>query len=473
MIKRALILMTMASLAGVIPLHANNLSLEEYLARVGNLSEDLRAIDKDIQSLRAEIDARDLELTATIDVEVNRFWDDRPTLSANPQDEGRRANVVLAKPLATGTRLSLLGGGDIQNYRAAPNIDQNEMNWELGVSQSLWNNSFGRQTSLRRRRDRDELHTRFLDLTFQRQQIIIDFETLFWDLSYAQQEVKIRNENLVRSRRISSYIKDRVSRSAAERTDMLQAQSLVSGRELQLQAAEDNLRTLQARLHELVNWEGDLLPLEEDIRRDRALLSLPVQANFAPPAPMLIEALRAESDAAYLESLAKYEKDQLKPVLELGYVYGQRGLDTSFSTARSEAGDHDNNFHQVGLLFTAPLDFSLISQARRATEARAEAQSFRSNRSNRQSHVQWADLERTTLEQKERVKTAVEFEKFQQSKSAEERSRYQKGRTTAFQAITFELEAAESELLVYQLLAQLRRTEARARAYIRSSEAVR
>ena len=83
-----------------------------------------------------------------------------------------------------------------------------------------------------------------------------------------------------------------------------------------------------------------------------------------------------------------------------------------------------------------------------------------------QSEVQWDEIERKVGEQKQRLEIARMLAQLQKEKSKEENSRYEKGRTTVFQAITFEQEAAESELLVLQLLNQLRLTEARARLYI-------
>jgi outer membrane protein len=452
-------------------LRAQELSLSAYLDQALTQSEDIRAIEMEVQSLRAEIDARDLELSPTLELELNRFWDRRPSFGSNTQISGEGADLTLSKPFATGTEISLLSGLEASRYQSAALGDQNLFNWEVGVSQSLWQNSFGRQTRLRRKRDQSELRTRFLSLMTERQRLLIEYEWLYWDLAYAQEEVRIREENLGRSRRILTWIQNRLRRAAAERIDSLQAEALVTSRDLQLQVARDNLKRIEASLAERFSGISELKPQQTDFHQERALSSLLIPLEFSPSTPILLDALRARAETDYSRYLSQWEKDRLKPVLEVGYAYGQLGLDASRSQARREAFNNSNRYQEVGVVLATPLNFPLISQSRRAFEIRAEAQGLRAERLTRGSEIQWTDLERNVREQKVRVDTALKLSKLQRDKSNEERTRYERGRTTAFQAITFEQEAAESELLVLQLLAQLRRTEAQARAYTQSQGA--
>lgn len=443
---------------------ANDSSLNSYLENVINHSPEIKALDLDIESLRFEIAARDLELSATFGVGLTRFWDDRPSLSSNYQNEGQSAEFTLAKPFASGTSLNLSSALETAEYRATPS-EQNLINWQLGIAQSLWQNSFGRQTSLRRKRDQNELQSRLLTLLAQRQKTIIDFELLYWDLAYAQKELQIRQDNLDRSQKIFTWIEDRFKRYAAERVDYLQAQALLTSRDLQLQVASDTLKTLNARLKEKLLPDMTLTTNVEELKQDRDVLNLPVKLDFAPVDPILIATLQSQAQAEYLTMKSKLEADQLKPILEVGYSYGQQGLNTSYSTARKEAFSADNDYHQVGITFLMPLDFSLLKKSRLATEYAAKAQASRTDQLKRQSEVSWEDLQRTIAEQKQRVKTALSLAALQTEKSQEERGRYEKGKSTVFQAITFEQDAAESELLALQLISQLRRTEAQARNY--------
>lgn len=443
---------------------SETLSLNDYLHRVSETSEEVRAVDLDIQSLRWEIEARDLELSPTVSAEYLRFWDSRPSSSSSRQTEGHSTEVILHKPLPTGTNLNL--SSYLESAEYLNNTDeQNLLSWQFGVSQSLWQNSFGRQTSLRRQRDREELKSRLLTFLLERQELLMEFEQLYWDIAYTQQELKIREENLDRSRRILSWIEERVGRSAAESVDLLQGQTLVSSRELQLQLSADNLKTLEARLQGKLS-DSEFTPTLDDLKANRDIMTLPASIDFAPSTPVLIDTLQAQAEANFLKATADLESDRLKPVIDIGYSYGQQGFSTSYSTARDQAFSRKNDYHQVGVVFSMPLDFFLVSKSRRAGKAAAEAQNMRAAKFQRQSPIAWEDLERTVEEKKKRVETARKLADLQMKKSEEERSRYEKGRTTVFQAITFEQEAAEGELLVVQLLNQLRQTEAQARIFV-------
>jgi outer membrane protein TolC len=443
---------------------AEDLSLNSYLNQVLKNSEELRAIELDIQSLRMEIEARDLELSPLLAVELLKFWDNRPSLSSNRQTSGKSAEVVLTKPLATGTNLNLSSYLETADYVTSD--EQNLLNWQVGISQSLWQNSFGRQTRLRRQRDQNELKSRLLTLLQDQQERLVEFELLYWDIAYRQQEVKIRKENLERSQKILAWIQERFDRSAAEHVDLLQGQTLVASRELQFQLASETFRSLLARLKEKVLFESEINPVADDLHKERDLFALPATAEFAPSTPVLIETLQTQAQADFLKAKYEFESDQLRPELEVGYSYGRQGLSTSFAAARNQAFSGGRDYHQIGFVFSMPLDLFLIRKSRLAKQTAAEAEQMRSVKFVRHSVVQWEDIEQTVSEQKKRLETARMLAKLQKEKSQEERTRYEKGRTTAFQAISFEQDAAESELLVVQLLNQLRQTEARARVYI-------
>jgi len=444
-------------------------SFDAYLQRVTDESPILKAVELEIKSLRFEIVARDLELSATFGVNLTRFWDSRPSLSSNYQTNGQGAELILSQPFSTGTSLNLTSALETAEYRNNPGDDQNLINWQFGITQSLWQNSFGRQTAMRRKRDQSELQSRLLILLSERQKTIIDFELLYWDLAYAQKEVQIRQENLERSQKIFSWIEDRFKRFAAERVDYLQAQALVANRELALGIATDNLKTLSAQLKGKLSPKFVFTTDPNDLQQERNVLTLPVHLDFAPADPVLIDTLQAQAQADYLKMKSELESDQLRPILEVGYSYGQQGWDTSSSTAREQAFFADNDYHQVGVNFLMPLSWSLINKSRKATQYAAQAQESRAEQLENESQVSWEDLQRTIVEQKQRVKTALSIVELETEKSTEERSRYQKGKSTAFEAITFEQDAAESQLLALQVVSQLRRTEAQARKYTQKS----
>jgi outer membrane protein TolC len=453
------------------------LSLNSFLEYAYQHSQDLKAIDLDIKSLQMEIQARELEQSPSVSLEAIRYWEDRPRSSASSsstyQSDSRSIEMILTQPLPTGTRLELSSDLEAAGYSSASQQDQKIFNGQIGVTQSLWQDALGRKTSLRRKRDKQELQSRQLALLSQRQGIIIDLENAYWDLVYALQEESISRENLGRSRRMETWMKDRLARSAAERNDLLQAQALVAQRELQWQLAVDNLESLRADLRGKLPLNDEHTFSMNDLKNDRELSSLLLHWSQAPIIPALIGSLQQEAQAAYLGTQAKLDGEGLKPVLEAGYSYGRRGIDSSASDSLSDAFKGKRDYHQVGVLFSVPLNLSLLSRSSKASLYKAKAQEERSYQAKRQSQIGWEDLSRRIAQQKKRVRTALRLSRLQNEKSREERALYEKGRSTAFQAITFEQEAAQAELLVLQLMTQLRKTESLARNYAYHIEGLR
>lgn len=444
-------------------------SLLSFLNKVKIESEDWRSAESAKQSLYAEIDARDLVLSASVDVQAYKFWDDRPSFSSNYEQQGNSLGLTLQKPFSSGTKLNLLSELNAQQYRTTPPGEQNDVSWQVGVFQSLWQDSFGRQTTFRRLRDARELDSRWLELMDEQQQLLIEFEQLYWDIAFARKELDIREKNLDLSRKILAWVTDRMNRSASEKVDIYQAEALSSMRQLQVQVAAENLRSLQSRLKERIKLDFDLSPDPAELMVDRHLESLITAVALAPKEPTLLSSLIIKLDAERLSAEEKLEKDALKPQLELGFIYGQKGLNSSKSSAFDGAWSSNNEYREVGFSLSTPLNFPLISQARRAAELRTESERIKALRADRQSVVQWQDLQKTISELQIRIKTATGLALIQKNKSEEERKRVRLGRATLFEAITFEQDAAESELLVLQLQRLLRRTEAQARAFVSSS----
>lgn len=461
-IKSIVFLTAFISISGAAS--AQELSLNAYLDQVTHLAGDIKAIDYQKKSLIQEIKSRDSDLITTLDVSLIKFWDHRPTTSSNPQKQGNEYEVSLAKPLPTGTTLNLLSALDQYDYRTV-NDNDNTLDWQAGITQSLWQDSFGHQTRLRRHRDQQELASRLLGLILKEQQVRLILEGYFWDLAYAKEEWRVAELGLKRSQDILTWVEDRYQRMAAIQSDVLQAKALVARRELELEIAQDKLKTVKANIMKQINIE-DIDVLSAALQEDRDIDSLFVRSSMAKSEPVLIETLQAEFEKDAQQTAYKLEVDKSRPALDVGYSYGQRGINSSFSRAREGSFDSSQHYHQVGLTVSIPIDFHVLAASKEAAKLKADAQEVKSSQLKQQSVIGWQDLNRQIMHKRQQVVKAKEIAQLQLAKSQEERQLFEKGKSTAFQVITFEQEASESELLVLELLAQLRRQEAQARLYI-------
>jgi hypothetical protein len=123
-----LLLLTIVFQPDVSRAQSKSLSLEVFLKEVLTSSQELKAIELDIQSLRLEIKARDIELSPTFDVNLLRFWDDRPSLSSNRQSSGKSVELAMNKPLVSGTEFNLSSYLETAQYTTTD--EQNLLNWQ-------------------------------------------------------------------------------------------------------------------------------------------------------------------------------------------------------------------------------------------------------------------------------------------------------------------------------------------------------
>ncbi len=464
-------------------LQAQEISSPEDLLRQAQISADsFKSVDLAIKSLESDIRSRDLELSAIITSELAAIRDERQNFNANSQQTGG-GNVVVRntrgeyglfdstyiKPFDTGTELQL---GVNHNLWMSSGVDRpdNQSEWQVSLSQSLWRNAFGRNTDLRRQADRYEFRSRYLTSIAERQALKQDIEDAFWDLVLARKEVDVNKQNLQRSQKLYEWIQERVNRFAAEEADRIQVETLLSERQLDLTIAQDANQNAVNRLRQLVpevdpsGWKLDLKILD----KDRATIFLLAEADPAAnsPQPVLVETLASRSRAEQLELQARRVEDSLKPDLAAYVLYGSNGANDRFNRSWEDTADTDSNMAQIGLQFSMQLDFDLRKESADAAKYGAESEKSKSAASDLKSKFSWNELERKISSLKSQVAEARRLSDLQKKKVAAEKERFEQGRSTTFQMVSFELDASESELRLCRLLANLRKAENQARLFI-------
>jgi len=430
---------------------SNGMELEDFLNKVTKDSNELRAIEVRMQAASSEIRARDLTLVSELSLEGRQVWDDRVST------EGL---ATFTKGLPTGTQLSISGAYDLTEG-SSPASEFHRLNWAAEIKQSLWRDMFGMGTRLRQKYDRYELLSRHAQFEFTKAEKLLSFENLFWDFVLVEQEIRALATNLEKSRKSASWIKKRMERSAAERTDMLQAQSQVSRRELELQEALDFKENLVLRLKQINSsgdWISTWIPSEVQASQMRSMNDLVSGSKAKNSRAIRSDVLAGIYLARSLEQRAQVVSNEHRPDLNV------------FAGAGTNAVKFDRRYAEVGLQLSLDLNFSLKSHAVRSARQFSEAQQIQSVYQLRESSLEWEDLQRNLDRLNKRLEIASQLASLQKQKSAEERRRYEQGRSTAFQSISFEQEAIEAQLHARRLQVQLRKEEARARLFAWSDE---
>lgn len=458
---------------------AEKKSLKEVLQLAEESSHSLRSVKQTIKSIEAEIRARDLVLSSILSSELALIDDDRERVNnsetidegdVSRRQQGRygQVDVMLIKPFETGTELSFRAGNTIRESGSL-NRERNVADWEMRVSQSLWRNAFGRAVDLRHQAEAFELSSRRFAALTEQQQIFQNIENAYWDFVLAIKEIAIRESNLERSLALQKWTKDRVDRFAAENVDLLQVQTLVSERRLDLAAAVNARAIAVSRLKQLIpntnpeTWTPDLKSLETN-RAPTELLLFGGNALLVED-PLRLEALSALYRAQHRRIEFARIDDELKPALDAYLAYGANGIDNQFDDSWGSTSEGDSDTTRVGILFSVELDDRLKNDRRNAARFSADAEESRARALTLDSKVGWQELQRNLLDLLGQEKEARILAALQQRKVEAERVRYEQGRSTTFQMTTFEVDASNSELRLYRLLAALRKIENTARSF--------
>ena len=441
--------------------HVSN--LENIVAQAANKSETLKSLEASLESLESEIKARDLELSSRLSAELSAYKDKREVFGTIPR-EGTSGmfGLTLVKPFSSGTELlvttdhTLLGKDDTYPER-------NTAEWQVQLSQSLWQNSFGHSTRLRYQAEEAELKSRKALLEFERQNFLIAVENAYWDLVLAEKELAIRKDNVKRSQTLEKWTSGRMRQFAAEKTDLLQVQALLAQRKLDLAIVENDLTNKQKNLEQLVpgleyksadfiaEKMGDLSPNYKDQFKNKKL-RLDAYAQAQRAQQNSYEALRDE--------------DSLRPDLSVFASYTSNGIAEKFDPAWDRAIEENHSQQKVGLTLTMLLYNDTKSQQKKAAAKAAEAAKYRSQALNRESENSWEELSRNFENIGEQIKVAKSLFDIQSQKLKAEQQRFQQGRTTTLQMTTFEIDAAESELRLYRLLSQQQKLASQFRLFV-------
>jgi outer membrane protein TolC len=448
-----------------------SLQLAIFLEQALKESEKARALDRDRLAIENEILARDLELIHRLDLQSQYIWDNRISRSSNSQNQEQESELDYTHQFSTGTEMNLKGSFQkLERTSGTTNSNPYSLDWNAEISQSILKNSFGRAVQLRRRADRQELQAELKQIEYRKSAYSIQLENLYWDLSFSEREIEIRTASLQRSRESLRWIKSRLARSATEKIDLIQAEASAAKREIELEQALERRQSLQLQLCSEVTTCDNLLKPKQigaDLKTRRSPLSL-VHTFLKNPAdasqsPVRLDALSSAHIALALEARSERARDQYWPDLKLLAAVGSNAIEDRFSQSLQNSGE--NPYALVGFRLSVDLDFGLKKRAKDAANFRFESAQLQASQSLRASQNQWAEL-LMSLERLERQRALSDrLLKIEAEKIAEERKRYRNGRSTTFELISFEQDAADAELALHRIELELRKTEAQARLF--------
>lgn len=331
----------------------------------------------------------------------------------------------------------------------------------LELTQSLWRNDFGRETRAQVEFIRTKAKSEELSEGFNRQTQLIEAETAYWSLALMRQNLGLTKENMSRAEKIYGWAKRRVQLSLADRSDMLQATTVLQSRRLELRTAIDNERAASVNFNNARGVDSDQVPEALEPLTRELIVQLKIPERSGDRQDVLANLQRSEM----LKAQAIISREKNQPDLELYGAYSFNSRERTKGDALAESWDGDKPTKVVGLRFNSPLAIGTMNNTQDGYAKQIRSAEYRIERQRFLQEQQWRDLTLRFAEAKERLLAADELEKTQREKLDYERDRQGRGRTTLFQVLTFESDYSNAQSVKIRTWAELLQIAAQMKLY--------
>jgi len=430
-----------AVVLGAHSLSAQSLTLEQYKRQVLSADPGLRSATE--QSEASQLLEREGEsLTAVqLTAQANYLKDKRPT--SNPSFQGNQTdNEGLSLGLKQQTSLGFQWALT-QNYShtkiynaaltAVPVPEYYDVYPKLELNIPLWRNFFGAETSAQV----DQLESQSRSRRLQAEIALIEknnsIEQAYNALLAQQQAVLIAQDGIARAEKILAWTRGRIARNLADSSDIYQAQAAVAARRVELLSAESRQSELVRNFNSLRGQSSDVLAeslTEQEIDLQRLRLNssaAKIRKDF-----VLQKLQYSGSEAGFQAQREKY-----KPQFDIGLIASTHGRDTRASEAQSQTFKEKDYFLAVAS-FSMPLNQSRNSDLREGYALMKKSQ--RSLEQSRQLNetLSWQNMQTQAAQLHEQIKLVRELETIQKKKADAEREKFNRGRSTTFQVLSYE-----------------------------------
>ncbi len=323
----------------------------------------------------------------------------------------------------------------------------------LEITQSLWNNGFGRTT----RASQEAIEARNLSAShqyqFATQSALVQAELAYWRLAAARQVIEVQNQAIDRARKIYEWNQNRVKLHLGDEADTLQAEALLQSRGLDVLSAQNEERAAARAFNLARNQDSDsvgekLHRLEMD---ELDSVEVPKRSEFRED----LRAARESVRATEADSIIQTEKN--KPTLE---AYGSVSLNgqpqnpltspyngsVSLSQTLALSFAPNRPSYNVGVRFSMPLAFETVSQSQEAWRQEKMAAELNYERKLLEQEDTWKDSVQKLTESRQHLRLSQELEITQKKKLETEKERLKRGRTTTYQVLLFEQDYLFSQL---------------------------
>lgn len=447
------------------------MTLNDYMKMVGEKNKKIGSYDYSIESSKHKQIAGDLDLSPVLTAGYTATSDKSLPSSVADKRDTKVTTLGLAKKFSTGTSISLTAKTNKYEYEmpTTPGNDgYSTGGYGVSLEQSIWKDFFGNATRLRQGRQdlSNKLETYGLEL--QKRSALMEVEADFWDYLVAVEDLKLKQANLERAKKLESWTANRVYNGISDDSDLLQVKALTSRRELELVNATEELKTRETKIRENLELsETEPTPaVTSDFSESRFMVDELVKKNNV----VKIDAYMAKIEAEMKDKVASEARDSLRPDLKLFGQYNTSSYDLVYSEMQNNMGKTDRPISTVGVSFSWMFGSDAKSSQIDAAKKDALAAQFKAEQAKISGENSWKEHVRKYALTKQNVQTLEKIAKLQRDRSKAEQIKFSKGRTITSNVVSAETDAAEAEIAYLRAKSNLRKTEAATQLFISVTE---
>ncbi|MES2801254.1 MAG: TolC family protein [Bdellovibrionota bacterium] len=440
---------------------AQAISIDQYIGLAKEKNPLLKSYQYSLESADLKTKAAEIDLAPVLTFGYVSTNDNSRPSQLGTDREAEVYNLGIAKKFFTGTLVKLdAQTGEFHNTGVLiPGFDQYSTG-SVGVTiqQSLWKDSFGHGTRTKISRLEKLAQVQKLANELQSRLALYDVESSYWDYSLAQEDYRLKKANLERAQKIDKWTANRVGNGISDRADLMNAKALMALREAQFIAAEEELKSQEAKLRDNLQLaDNEPTPqINGDLGTARPyLINLIKMKNVEK-----IEARMASLEAEARSLIADETVDGLRPDLSVFGNYTTTSYDRDHNQAVSDMTKDDYPKNSVGVNFTWIFESGAKSATRDAARKDALASKLKADKKRSEGKVAWTDLVRKYDVLKSSVSTLEKVANYQRERAKAEQDKLSKGRTVTANVVLAETDAAEAEINLLRTRSSLRKLEA-------------
>lgn len=445
------------------------MTLDEYMSLILQKNKLVNSYDALIEAAKEKKIAGDLSLAPVLTAAHNKTVDKSvtSTVTVAEKRDTTATSLGLSKNFSTGTTLSLTAQTNkYENEQPVTPGNNGYSNGALGIrlQQSLWKDFFGIATKLRRDRESATYKLETLGYELKKRLTLIEFESDFWDYVVAHEDLKLKQANYDRAKKLDAWTANRVYNGISDQSDLFQVRALASLRELELDSARDIFKSKEIKIKENIGLaQNESVPV--------LTANLAGTGNYIADLAQKKNVIKIESYLASLEAEVKQKvseevRDSLKPDLALIGQYNTSSFDLEYSEMLKNINRADKPTTFVGLSFSWVFGSDAKSAKLSTAKKEALAAKYRAEQFEVGGKNSWKEHLRRYDLTKKNILILENIARLQRERAKAEQLKFSKGRTITSNVVNAETDAAQAEVNYLIGKSGLRKLEAATQQFI-------